>query len=119
MMQGRQIGIVAYLVIALLTLDSGSFHPLNSISLISGNRIEIRGFGSFEIREYEGHTDRNPKTGLEVVVKDSAPVSMAEKNPVREMIHIKAHSLRPSIPWKHKKRPLKTGVKGLLFYCFK
>ena len=38
-------------------------------TLIAGNRIEIRGFGSFEIREYGGHTGRNPKTGLEVVVK--------------------------------------------------
>jgi integration host factor subunit beta len=38
-------------------------------TLIAGNRIEIRGFGSFEIREYEGYSGRNPKTGLEVVVK--------------------------------------------------
>ena len=38
-------------------------------TLIAGNRVEIRGFGSFEIRGYEGHTGRNPKTGLEVVVK--------------------------------------------------
>jgi integration host factor subunit beta len=38
-------------------------------TLIIGNRIEIRGFGSFEIREYEGYSGRNPKTGLEVVVK--------------------------------------------------
>ena len=38
-------------------------------TLIASNRIEIRGFGSFEIREYEGYSGRNPKTGLEVVVK--------------------------------------------------
>jgi integration host factor subunit beta len=38
-------------------------------TLIAGNRIEIRGFGSFEIREYKGHSGRNPKTGKEVVVK--------------------------------------------------
>lgn len=37
-------------------------------TLIAGNRIEIRGFGSFEIREYEGYSGRNPKTGLEVTV---------------------------------------------------
>lgn len=40
-----------------------------SEALISGNRIEIRGFGSFEIREYSGHTGRNPKTGIGVMVK--------------------------------------------------
>ena len=39
-----------------------------SETLIAGGRIEIRGFGSFEIREYEGYTGRNPKTGLEVSV---------------------------------------------------
>ena len=38
-------------------------------TLIAGDRIEIRGFGSFEIREYEGYTGRNPKTGMEVSVK--------------------------------------------------
>ncbi len=37
-------------------------------TLIAGNRIEIRGFGSFEIREYEGRSGRNPKTGSEVTV---------------------------------------------------
>ncbi len=39
-----------------------------SDTLIAGDRIEIRGFGSFETREYEGYTGRNPKTGLEVSV---------------------------------------------------
>lgn len=37
-------------------------------TLIAGSRIEIRGFGSFEIREYEGYSGRNPKTGIEVIV---------------------------------------------------
>lgn len=34
-------------------------------TLVSGNRIEIRGFGSFEVREYDGYTARNPKTGAQ------------------------------------------------------
>lgn len=40
-----------------------------SETLIAGGRIEIRGFGSFENREYAGYAGRNPKTGLEVTVK--------------------------------------------------
>ncbi|TVM18319.1 integration host factor subunit beta [Oceanidesulfovibrio indonesiensis] len=32
-------------------------------SLFSGDRVEIRGFGSFKIKEYGGYTGRNPKTG--------------------------------------------------------
>lgn len=39
-----------------------------SKALSSGDRIEIRGFGSLEVREYEGYTGRNPKTGEVTVV---------------------------------------------------
>ena len=38
-------------------------------ALSSGERIEIRGFGSFEVREYDGYTARNPKTGVQLEVK--------------------------------------------------
>ena len=34
-----------------------------------GGRIEIRGFGSFVMREYGTYTGRNPKTGEEVSIK--------------------------------------------------
>jgi integration host factor subunit beta len=33
-----------------------------------GDRIEIRGFGNFKIRKYEGYTGRNPKTGKPLTV---------------------------------------------------
>jgi len=32
-------------------------------SLVRGERIEIRGFGSFEVRNYRGYAGRNPKKG--------------------------------------------------------
>ena len=32
-------------------------------ALIRGERVEIRGFGSFKIKHYEGYEGRNPKTG--------------------------------------------------------
>lgn len=32
-------------------------------TLMDGGRVEIRGFGSFKIKEYEGYQGRNPKTG--------------------------------------------------------
>jgi integration host factor subunit beta len=32
-------------------------------ALIKGERIEIRGFGSFKIKGYKGYQGRNPKTG--------------------------------------------------------
>jgi len=37
-------------------------------TLISGNRIELRGFGSFEVREYQERSGRNPKSGAVVKV---------------------------------------------------
>ena len=39
-----------------------------SESLVSGDRIEIRGFGVFTARQYESYTGRNPKTGEKKVV---------------------------------------------------
>lgn len=38
-------------------------------SLRRGERIEIRGFGSFEIREYKAYEGRNPRTGTAVPVR--------------------------------------------------
>lgn len=38
-------------------------------SLVKGQRIEIRGFGSFEIRSYDAYQGRNPRTGRPVSVK--------------------------------------------------
>lgn len=37
-------------------------------ALLSGQRVEIRGLGSFKLKEYEGYTGRNPKSGEIVYV---------------------------------------------------
>src|SRR5262245_15525696 len=38
-------------------------------ALKRGERIEIRGFGSFELRSYRGYDGRNPRTGSAVDVR--------------------------------------------------
>lgn len=38
-------------------------------ALVNEDRIEIRGFGSFVVRTYEGRLGRNPKTGEVITVK--------------------------------------------------
>lgn len=38
-------------------------------ALKKGGRIEIRGVGSFSIREYKAYKGRNPKTGENIQVK--------------------------------------------------
>ena len=37
-------------------------------TMLTGGRIEIRGFGSFKMKDYEAYTGRNPKTGESVHV---------------------------------------------------
>lgn len=39
-----------------------------SDSLARGESIEIRGFGSFVVKEYDSYTGRNPKTGEKIQV---------------------------------------------------
>ncbi len=38
-------------------------------SLIHGDRVEIRGLGSFKVKQYDSHEGRNPKTGKIIKVK--------------------------------------------------
>jgi len=38
-------------------------------TLSNGGRIEIRGFGSFVVKDYKSYTGRNPKTGEVIEVK--------------------------------------------------
>ena len=54
-------------------------------ALKTGDRVEIRGFGSFNIKEYEGYNGRNPKTGDRVEVK---PKRLTVFRPGRELRRI-------------------------------
>ena len=38
-------------------------------TLVKGDNVEIRGFGSFSIRKYVAYTGRNPKSHEEIKVK--------------------------------------------------
>jgi integration host factor subunit beta len=38
-------------------------------AMVAGERIEIRGFGSFVVNDYKAYTGRNPKTGDAIAVK--------------------------------------------------
>ncbi|SPF45580.1 Integration host factor subunit beta [Syntrophobacter sp. SbD1] len=37
-------------------------------ALVQSDRLEIRGFGSFKVKDYEGYKGRNPKTGALIEV---------------------------------------------------
>ena len=44
------------------------FYEAVKEGLIDGRKVELRGFGTFEIKRRKGRTARNPKTGKQVEV---------------------------------------------------
>ena len=57
-----------------------------SDALSRGDRVEIRGFGSFEVREYEAYRGRNPKTGAEVFVRSKRAPFFKTGKELRERV---------------------------------
>jgi len=56
-------------------------------ALSSGDKVEIRGFGSFFLKKYESYMGRNPKTGAKVLVpKKNLPFFRAGKD-LREKVN--------------------------------
>ena len=45
------------------TIVVNSFFDSIRQALLAGQRVEIRGLGSFKIKEYKAYSGRNPKTG--------------------------------------------------------
>lgn len=55
-------------------------------TLAHGDRIEIRGFGSFVVKEYKPYTGRNPKTGELIDVKAKKLPFFKVGKELREMV---------------------------------
>ncbi len=56
-------------------------------ALLEGDRVEIRGFGSFKVKNYSGYKGRNPKTGESVEVSSKRlPVFRAGKE-LKELVN--------------------------------
>ena len=51
------------------TLVVNTFVDSMKDSLLEGSRVEIRGFGSFKVKEYGSYAGRNPRTGEKVAVE--------------------------------------------------
>ena len=56
-------------------------------ALQSGDKIEIRGFGSFRIRQRNARTGRNPKTGAKVEVPAKRVPYFKPSKELRQMIN--------------------------------
>lgn len=55
-------------------------------ALLNEQRIEVRGFGSFSIREYDARTGRNPRTGAKVKVEHKRSVHFKVGKELRERV---------------------------------
>ena len=56
-------------------------------SLKRGDRIEIRGFGSFVVKHYGAYTGRNPRTGIMVDVPPKKLPYFKVGKELREMVN--------------------------------
>ena len=60
-----------------------------SDSLSVGNRVEIRGFGSFSVRSREKRLGRNPKTGEKIEIKEKTSLNFKQSKNMKRMINEK------------------------------
>jgi len=62
-------------------------------SLTSGQRIEIRGFGSFKVKESPPRLARNPKTGESVQTRPKAKVAFKPSTLLNQRLNKKIVNL--------------------------
>lgn len=67
-------------------------------SLKKGERIEIRGFGSFEIRHYKPYEGRNPRTGDPVAVQPKRLPFFKVGKELKERVNSFAERQKESAP---------------------
>jgi integration host factor subunit beta len=57
-------------------------------ALIKGSRIEIRGLGSFKVKDYTSYNGRNPKTGKIIRVDSKKLPFFKVVRELKEMVYI-------------------------------
>jgi len=65
-----------------------------SNSLATGNRVEIRGFGSFSLHYRSARTGRNPKTGTTVHLRGKHMPHFKAGKTLRERVRTEVRSTR-------------------------
>ena len=65
-------------------------------SLQSGDKIEIRGFGSFRTRQRNARVGRNPKTGARVDVPAKKIPFFKPSKELKDLVNGVQHTERPS-----------------------
>ena len=55
--------------------------------LASGGRVELRGFGSFDLRRRKSRTGRNPRTGEAVAVEEKSAIYFRTGKELRDRLN--------------------------------
>ncbi len=64
-----------------------------STALVSGDRVELRGFGIFEAKETKARTGRNPSTGATIEIPASRKASFRPSKELKERLSTKVSSV--------------------------
>lgn len=56
-------------------------------ALVKGENIEIRGFGAFHVKHYDGYQGRNPKTGEVIPVKPKRGILFRTGKELRDRVN--------------------------------
>ena len=55
-------------------------------ALACGERVEIRGFGAFSVKDLRARQGRNPRTGESVAVKEKKPIQFKPGKEIRQRL---------------------------------
>lgn len=72
-----------------------------SEALVKGDRIEIRGLGSFVVKEYGAYTGRNPRTGDSIQVKPKKLPFFKVGKELKEKVDLLSHGDSIKTPPTH------------------
>ena len=65
-------------------------------ALVKGNKVELRGFGSFKVRQHRSRTARNPKVGTAVYVPAKKVPRFKTSKRLRNLLNTPVHPV--SVP---------------------
>ena len=68
-------------------------------ALARGDRVELRDFGTFSVRDREARSGRNPRTGKEVVVSARTHVHFKPGKAMRARLNLETADLGQGAEW--------------------
>jgi integration host factor subunit beta len=66
-------------------------------ALAAGDRVEIRGFGAFSVKELIARQGRNPRTGESVAVKEKRAVHFKPGKEMRQRVNAETPKALPEV----------------------